>query len=361
MLLMGLYVLLSLIAGLFLFYGFPLLVIKKRCPALVLRISIIIPARNEDNNLPALLISLKNQTLLPFEIIVVNDNSTDGTARVAAENGACVIESGPLPDGWRGKPWGCYQGAQKAKGDLFIFLDADTFLEPDGLERIIGNYEGTGVISIFPYHRIKKPYEAFSAIFNLMQLAGIYYLSLSGKRQSKGLFGPCLVISRGDYYRTGGHLSVKDRVLEHYSMGAILIRYNIPLTLFRGRGVLNIRMYPEGLGSLINGWLKSFALGADETPRLNMTIAISWISGLIAATVYFMVSLYNGNIMDICYGGFIYLICVVQLFIHLRRIGNFPLWSALLYPAVLIFFLALFAFAALTSNRPVEWKGRKLD
>lgn len=361
MLWLGAYLVISLLAGLFLFYGFPLLVIKKKSAALNPKISIIIPARNEENNLPVLLASLKDQSLSPFEIIVVNDNSTDGTARIAEENGAHIIYSTPLPDGWLGKPWGCYQGAQQAKGDIFIFLDADTFLEPDGLERIMGNYEGSGVISIFPYHRIKKPYEAFSAIFNLMQLAGMYCLSLSGKRQSKGLFGPCLVISRGDYYRTGGHVAVKDRVLEHYSMGAILIKYNIPFALFRGKGVLNVRMYPEGFSSLINGWRKSFTLGADETHPLNMTIATTWISGLIAATVYFMVSLFNGNIMDICYGGFIYLICVLQLFIHLRSIGTFPAWSALFYPAVLIFFLSLFTFAALSSKKPVEWKGRRIN
>ncbi|NLD39169.1 MAG: glycosyltransferase family 2 protein [Desulfatiglans sp.] len=162
MLWLGVYLVISLLAGLFLFYGFPTLVTKKKSPILIPKISIIIPARNKENNLPVLLTSLKNQTLLPFEIIVVNDNSTDGTARIAEENGAHVIYSTPLPDGWLGKPWVCYQGAQQAKGDIFIFLDADTFLEPDGLERIIANHEGSGVISIFPYHRIKKPYEAFS-------------------------------------------------------------------------------------------------------------------------------------------------------------------------------------------------------
>jgi 4,4'-diaponeurosporenoate glycosyltransferase len=360
--LLALYVVISLCAGVFLFYGFPLLTRKERGTGPVPKISIIIPARNEEKNLPVLLCSIKNQGVALHEVIVVNDSSTDETATIASGYGAYVIDSGPLPEGWLGKPWGCYQGAQQAKGDIFIFLDADTFFEPEGLERIIDNYnEGAGVISFFPYHRIKKSYETFSAFFNLMQLAGIYSLSLSGKRQSKGLFGPCLVISREDYYRTGGHAAVKDRVLEHYSMGAILIKHNIPSSLFRGKGVLNVRMYPEGLGSLINGWRKSFALGADETPRLNMTIAVSWISGLIAAMVYFTVALLNGDITHICYGVFIYLICGLQLFIHFRRIGNFPLWSALFYPAVLIFFLSLFAFAAAGPNRPVKWKGRKID
>jgi 4,4'-diaponeurosporenoate glycosyltransferase len=362
MLLMGLCVVLSLFAGIFLFYGFPTLVTKKNSAALNPKISIIIPARNEENNLPALLTSLKNQTLLPFEIIVVNDNSTDGTARIAAENGANVIHSGPLPRGWSGKPWSCYQGSQQAKGELFIFLDADTYLEPNGIERIMDNYnEGSGVISIFPYHRIKKPYEAFSAIFNLMQLAGMYCLSLSGKRHSKGLFGPCLVISRSDYNSTEGHIAVKEQVLEHFALGEILLKKDIPLNLFRGKGVLNVRMYPEGFSSLINGWRKSFALGAGETHLLNMTIAIIWISGLIIAMVSLIYSVFSGNISDISFPGILYLLCVVHMFIIFRRIGNFPLWVALFYPAVLIFFLSLFTFTTFSSKKPVEWKGRRVN
>ena len=89
-------------------------------------LSIIIPARNEETNLPTLLRSLTAQSVRPLEILVVDDASTDRTPGIARQNGAQVIPSLPLPAGWRGKTWACHQGAQHASGQLLLFLDADT-------------------------------------------------------------------------------------------------------------------------------------------------------------------------------------------------------------------------------------------
>ena len=97
------------------------------------KISVIIPARNEENALPNLLASLNRQAFVADETIVVNDSSEDNTKQIAEKNGVIVVDSKPLPKGWMGKNWACYQGANQATGDLFIFVDADTILEKDGL------------------------------------------------------------------------------------------------------------------------------------------------------------------------------------------------------------------------------------
>jgi 4,4'-diaponeurosporenoate glycosyltransferase len=356
-------ILVSLLIGIFLFYKEASFSIKKKPFAATPKISVIIPARNEENNLPRLLNSLKNQTIAPYEIIVVDDNSSDRTAQKAQEHAAQVISSPILPDGWLGKPWSCYLGAQKAKGDIFIFLDADTFLEKDGLEKMINVcITKKGATSIFPYHSVKKFHEAFSAIFNLMQIAGMYYIYIFGKREPKGLLGPCLVISQKDYLEAGGHLAVKGQVLEHYAMGGILKKHGISLNLISGKGLLNVRMYPEGWRSLINGWRKSFARGADQTPWLNMTFAIIWISGLIVTSAFFLSALFSGILINIYFWASLYLLSVIQVYYDFRRVGNFPLWSAVFYPAILIFFLALFIVTEYSSskNSQIEWKGRKI-
>ena len=91
-------------------------------------VSIIIPARNEEKTLPQLLASVKKQRLQPAEIIVVDDHSQDRTRAVAEGAGARVVESKPLPRGWVGKMWSCYQGAEAAKEklcDLVVKADAD--------------------------------------------------------------------------------------------------------------------------------------------------------------------------------------------------------------------------------------------
>src|ERR1700743_3347207 len=99
-------------------------------------LSIVIPARNEEDNLPRLLQSIVGSAVRPAEILVVDESSTDDTALIAQNLGATVITSLPLPEGWTGKAWACHQGAQRAIGDQLLFLDADTFFVDRGLDRL---------------------------------------------------------------------------------------------------------------------------------------------------------------------------------------------------------------------------------
>jgi hypothetical protein len=94
------------------------------------RISIIIPARNEEHNLPNLLHSLRGQSTEVDEVIVVDDQSTDHTAMVARGWGAKVVDAGELPAGWMGKTRACWVGAGHSAGSLLVFLDADTTCPP---------------------------------------------------------------------------------------------------------------------------------------------------------------------------------------------------------------------------------------
>ncbi|HUU41318.1 MAG TPA: glycosyltransferase [Desulfatiglandales bacterium] len=120
-------------------------------------VSIVIPARNEEMSIPILLASLRDQDFIPDEIIVIIDQSEDKTKEIAESEGVITIESKPLPKGWVGKPWACHQGSQAAKGDILIFLDADTCIENDGLRKIVETcLRRDGVVSIQPYHKTKK-------------------------------------------------------------------------------------------------------------------------------------------------------------------------------------------------------------
>ncbi|HEX8894267.1 MAG TPA: glycosyltransferase family A protein, partial [Terriglobales bacterium] len=90
-------------------------------------VSVIIPARNEEANLQPCLQSLVSQTAPPFELIVVDDHSTDRTRSIAQSFPTVrVLEADPLPDGWSGKSNACWTGAKLAKGKWLLFTDADT-------------------------------------------------------------------------------------------------------------------------------------------------------------------------------------------------------------------------------------------
>lgn len=353
-----------LLTGFFILYRVPSCKKDKDLSSSIPDISIIIPARNEEHNLPKLLNSLKTQTLPIHEIIVIDDDSEDRTALIAEEYGARIISSAFLPEGWHGKPWSCYQGAREARGDIFIFLDADTFLETDGLEKMIRTFlTSRGAISVYPYHKIDKFHESFSAFFNVMQLIGMNYFSLFKTPHPTGMFGPCLIISREDYMLSGGHKEVKGEVLEHYALASVLVKHNITIDLFSGKGSLNISMYSEGWKALIQGWTKSFISGANKTPRRTFRLSIMWISGLIITPVFLIFSILSANAIWTILWLIIYIFYVMQLFIQFRRAGNYPLWPSVIYPVNLIFFLAVFSYAAymVYNKKGLSWKGRDIN
>jgi 4,4'-diaponeurosporenoate glycosyltransferase len=307
-------------------------------------VSVIIPARNEEHNLPILLGSLASQPVKPHEILVVDDGSTDRTAELARQLGATVIRSQPLPDGWRGKTWACSQGGQAATGELLLFVDADTWFEPDGLALSLSGY-ASGALSVGPYHAVRRPYEDLSLFFNLNMTIG----TVPG-----GLFGQMLLVERKSYQRVGGHEAVRGRILENFWLAGQFSAAGIPVRSVLGRGVFSFRMYPNGLRELVEGWTKGFASGARQTPRGLMLLIVAWMSGLMLPPIGWLAT---GDWR--CWGA-IYLLLAAQVFWFGRQIGSFRWMTALLYPVPLVFFFAVFARAAMRSGKQVTWKGREI-
>ena len=135
------------------------------------QISVIVPARNEERTLPLLLRSLARD--VHTDVIVVDDHSSDATAKLARDHGARVVSAFALPEGWTGKTWACVQGAAAAKGGTLLFLDADTWLAPRGLERMAAAAADDRVaISLLPFHITNKPYEELSLFFHLLMAFG---------------------------------------------------------------------------------------------------------------------------------------------------------------------------------------------
>jgi 4,4'-diaponeurosporenoate glycosyltransferase len=304
-------------------------------------LSLIIPARNEAHNLPRLLESIRSQPDPPREVIVVDDDSTDDTAAVATRAGATVIPSRGLPEGWRGKPWACHQGAGAATGELLMFLDADCWFEPGGLAAILRHHRG-GAFSVAPYHAVRRPYEQLSAFFNVIMVAST---------APRGLFGQMLLVDRAAYESTGGHQPVKGRVLENLRLAGHYREAGIPVASLPGRGMLSFRMYPEGLPSLVEGWTKGFASGAAETPRATVVLVASWISGLMVAAISTLLSPWLS---------LLYLAFAAQFWLMLRKTGSFSPLTALLYPLPLVFYFAVFARSVTRSGKEVTWKGREI-
>ncbi|MBC3900367.1 glycosyltransferase [Acetobacterium malicum] len=389
MIIVGAMMVLGLAASWILFYRFPGL--ERGDPQdrgnQIPRLSIIIPARNEEENLALLLGDLKKQAHDIHEIICVDDGSTDQTNRIATALGARLITAAPKPAGWLGKSWACQQGGEAATGTLLLFLDADVRLSPAGIGKLLKAHQKTGrVISVMPFHQIESKTESLSLFFNCIQM-GANGLGLPvGRDQKKqeqknqkrknqkqkihksrhpyqiGLYGPVIMISRTDYQAVGGHAAIKGSIVDDMAMGEKLRAKDIPFALFLGDHDVSYRMYRGGLRELIQGWTKNQAAGVAKTPLLMLVLVFFWITAVASAPFYLVLNLIwqqwlGAGLMAACYG-----IWVLELTRIARHIGSFSVISIIFYPLLLLFYLLIFLRSLVKKilGRPVIWKDREI-
>lgn len=354
--------LVSWIIGVFLFWRIPLLRQHLRNKEEMTKVSVIIPARNEALRIGPLLESLRRQTVSPLDILVVDDHSTDATGHMAREAGARVISSASLPAGWAGKPWACWQGAQESRGQILVFLDADTWLEEDALEKLVQEWlDRGGVVTVQPYHVTYRMYEQLSMMFNVVLMAGTNAFTPFGAALKPGAaFGPCIVCDREEYFRLGGHSRVAGAVLEDIGLAHIFLDAGLSVHCFGGQGTLYFRMYPNGFGQLLEGWTKSMALGAGSIRFWALLLSVTWIVGAISVSSDALRAVVLGSPAPWFSYVLPYLLFAGQLRWMSSRIGRFQVWTSLLYPIPMLFFVLVFlrSFIFVRLLGRVTWRGR---
>ena len=355
--------LLIILAGLLisrmLFSRFPLLgrgEIKGQAP----RLSLIIPARNEEKNLGLILEDLKKQTVPVYEIICVDDASADGTAAVASSSGVRLISLKDKPEGWIGKSWACQNGADAAGGDVLLFLDADVRLGSEGIGRLLSAYEDSGcTISVQPYHIIEEKYEQLSMFFNMVQIAATG-IALPFRSRKIGLFGPVIMMSRSDYFGFGGHESIKGSIIDDMAIGSRLKSLGMPFRLFLGDRQISFRMYAGGIRDLMQGWTKNQSAGAMGTPPYIFAMVFLWITACISVTIQLVLAAVQGNLSWLAAYSALYLIWVLELRRIAVRLGSFGTRAIIIYPVLLVFYLWIFALSVVKKifRLKVTWKER---
>jgi len=295
----------------------------------------------------------------PLETIVVDDGSRDRTAEIAAALGARVLPAPPLPPGWTGKTWACASGAAAARGEYLLFLDADTALEPGGLERMLRLPAAEpGVHSVCPYHRVERPYEGLSAFFNIVMVAGMNAFTPLGTRaRRQGMFGQAMLVRREDYLAAGGHGAVKGRILENLFLAREFRAKGIATACRAGRGAISMRMFPRGRRrSRAAGGRRSRRGRRRRRRRLSSPSRSGSRRGdgvrpprLVAA---------RGGARG-RRGGPLRAFAA-QVFWFLRRIGSYSPMVAVLFPVPLIFYFAVFGQSALKARlgKATSWRGR---
>jgi glycosyltransferase involved in cell wall biosynthesis len=327
------------------------------------RPSLLIPARNEAATLPHLLVALARQSLPPLEVIVIDDHSEDRTATIAVETepglGVRVIQPPPLPPGWCGKTWALQHGVEACRGNLLVFLDADTEPEPDFLANLVmAHGRWGGLISVQPYHRTERPYELLSLLFNLVGLMAVPLGPGCGVA-----FGPAMITSRADYLRSGGHAAVADKVVEDWFLAHAYEAAGLPVSAWIGHGQIAYRMYPGGLADMVSGFDKNFATAAGEVRWPWMLAVLLWLSGLFWAAWCLPAALLGLPLVGdpgLLPNLLLYAAFALQLLLITRPVGRFG-WISLVFPVPVLFFLGVFLLAILNLERgQVVWKGRRV-
>jgi len=331
-------------------------------------VSVIIPARDEERVLPQLLRSLGSQTMAPGEVLVVDDGSEDATAEVAVSLGARLVEAPPKPEGWVGKSWACWTGAQRANGTVLVFLDADVCLSPTGIADLCAAHRRDGgLVTVQPYHVVRRCYERLSAIFNIVVMMGVDCFGVfQGRVMPAGAFGPCMVMARDEYFAVDGHRAVHSEVVEDVAFGRLCASAGYPVRCYGGRGSVAFRMYSAGIRQLVQGWTKSMASGAGAIRPLTMVAIVLWLCGCTGAFSHLCI----GVVRLARTGAWAYLVpaaaayglYAVQLLWMLVRIGRFGAGTALLYFLPLLFFHLTFVRSVVFTHvlRRVRWRGRTI-
>lgn len=311
-----------------------------------------------------LLASIKKLQPKPKEVLFVDDASEDHTVAIIKAAGFRVLCANKKPKNWQGKNWACWIGAQNATGEQLLFLDADTTPKQHVLASLlIAAQKHKGVISVQPFHRIKYLFEQHSLFFNLVVMAGIDAFGFFSKKGTPtGCFGPCIFINKDIYFQTGGHKAIKTELVDDVSFAHLCRLHNIKVFNFGGKGMIEFRMYPEGMQSLVQGWLKNLSRASDQSSFPAVTFLALWITGIFSCTalpafLFFSFSAGNSAIAFILY--FMY---VLQILLQIKRIGNFSIFAAAGFPYFVVFFVIIFSRSVFLTKikKQVHWKNRTI-
>jgi len=322
-------------------------------------LSIIIPARNEEERIVPLLDSLAEQDYPQLEILIVDDQSTDRTAELCRQRNLSVLEIEEKPEKWNGKSHAMHKGVEHTKGDMLLFLDADVILGRNSLQTLLSNYQ-EGIVSVQPFHLTRKLYESFSLFPNLLVASSAF--SLGARTSRPVIFGPVVLLSRNDYESLGGYASIAEEAVDDMALAGRASSLGMKIQSFQSTGDFSFRMYPLGIRDLVQGWSKNLAIGGRKIALKAILLQIIWITGMINAclTLPYLFTISSAILYSLVMG--IYLLYGLQLYFLTRPIGKFYRLLILLYPINFVFFILVLlrSFIYTDYKNMVMWKGREL-
>ncbi len=233
-------------------------------------ISILIPARNEEKNIKNCINSVLTQTYKNFELIVLDDESTDNTYNIVKETSdknekVKLIKGKSLPEKWIGKNWACHQLSEKASGDILLFIDADVELKQNALYESLNLFESNNLnmLSCFPTQKIRTFGEWLivpSMNFFLLNLLPLKKVFSSPKKSFVAANGQFIMLDKPSYNQIGGHNSVKNEVVEDMELARLYKQNKLSVLTALGDKNIYCNMY-NSFSESFYGFSKEFFPG----------------------------------------------------------------------------------------------------
>ncbi|MCP2520848.1 glycosyltransferase [Candidatus Aminicenantes bacterium AC-708-M15] len=329
-------------------------------------ISVLIPARNEERNIRRCLSSLLKQDYPNLEIIVLDDNSWDRTAQIVLEfcnkySNLRLIKGKELPENWTGKNWACHQLAQEAKGEWFVFTDADTRHSSNSISSAyaIAVKNRSPFLSYLPGLINKKISEALLMPIIHFAFLVLYPLRLLTKSKDPRLavaIGPFILIKRDFYYKIGGHESVKKEILDDLAIAKRAKAFGGKTILADGSDVMQVRFY-HGFREIWKGFSKNAYGAFIDCPQIIIPFLILIYFLFVYPYFSFIRGLRGGEFISISAIQVI-IISLIRVILSIRCKTNMLL--GLFHPiAVIIWILiVLNSLRMWVIKKGIEWKER---
>jgi chlorobactene glucosyltransferase len=333
-------------------------------------VSILIPARNEEKNIARCLKTLLNQSYKNTEIIVLDDNSTDRTGEIVKElakkdSRIKLISGKPLPQGWLGKNFACFQLSQHARGDYMIFTDADTYHFPSSVKSSLSALIINRLDAMCPFPRQIMGTLSEKMAIPFINFAILLFMPLALIRKSKNpLFstgvGQYFIFKREAYFGMGGHTAVKGKILEDVHISKKTKEAGFNYMIFDGSSALTCRMY-KNFREVWKGYTRIMFSAFDYSLTTMLLVMVLVTIFLLMPFVFLPLGVFiyswPPEIMTLIILQ-VSIISIIRIAISLRFKEN-PL-NVFIHPPAMIFIVlvSINSFFHHRFGEGVSWKGR---
>lgn len=324
-------------------------------------VSVLIPTRNEENNIGNILHDILNQDYKDIEIIVFDDQSEDRTVDIvkgmsAVDKRIRLIISEGLPDGWLGKNHACHSLSKYAKGDYMLFLDADVRIKNNTIGKAVSmaKKQALSLISIFPKQIIETTGEKMTVpnmnyiLLSLLPLILVRKSKFTSLSAANGQF----MFFRADVYqRLQPHRLMKDNKVEDISIAGYLKKNDHKIACLAGDDNINCRMY-TGYPDALEGFSKNVIAFFGNSFLLALLFWLVTSFGFLPVLFFLPWKIF------VIY---IAMYLLTRIFISIASHQN--IISNLLYIVPLQLSMGIFILKAFINKnfRKFQWKGRSIE